>query len=124
VAFEQMHVFDAAEVAIERGREDDDGDVGATAAEERGYFGAELACSEVVVENRDVDVVEEVGGFFDGGGGKALVSMLAQNGSAEVEIRGLVVEQQNTHRMRASARHSMNHASDAVGRLNHGYELI
>ena len=59
VALEEMHVFDAAEVAVERGGEDDDGDVGAAAAQESGDFGAELAGAEVVVEDGDVDVVEE-----------------------------------------------------------------
>ena len=91
-----MHVLDAAEVAVERGREDDDGDVRTAAAKKAGDFGAELARAKVVVEDGDVDVVEELGGLFDGGGGDALVAMLAQDGGAEVEVGGFVVEQQDT----------------------------
>ncbi len=88
-----MHVFDAAEVAVDGSRENDDGNVGTTAAEESGYFGAELAGSEVVVEDGDVDVVEEVGGLFDSGGGNGFVAVLAQDGGAKVEIGGLVIKQ-------------------------------
>ncbi len=61
VALEQVHVLDAAEAALERGGEDDDGDLGAAAAQLGGDFGAELAGAEVVVEDGDVDVVEELG---------------------------------------------------------------
>lgn len=67
------------------------------AAKQRGDFGAELTGSEMVVEYGDVDIVEEVSGFFDGGGGDALVAMLAQDDSAEMEVGGLVVEQQDAH---------------------------
>jgi hypothetical protein len=119
VAFEQVHVFNAAEVAIERCRENDDGNVRAAAAKESGYFSAELAGSEVVVEDRYVDLVEEVRCLFDGGSGEALIAVLAQNGGAEMEICGLVVEQENTHGLRVSVRHSMENAGDAVGRFNH-----
>ncbi len=103
VALEEMHVFDAAEVAVERGGEDDDGDVGAAAAKEGGDLGAELAGAEVVVEDGDVDAVEELGGLFDGGGGDALVAVLAEDGGAEVEIGGFVVEQEDAHRLSAGS---------------------
>ncbi len=119
MALEQVHVFDAAEVAVERGGEDDDGDVRAAAAKESGDFGAELAGAEVVVEDGDVDVVEELGGLFDGGGGDALVAVLAEDGGAEMEVGRLVVEQQDTYGLVARARHLVKHARDAVGRLNH-----
>jgi hypothetical protein len=119
-----MHVLNAAEVTVECCREDDDGNVWATAAKEGGNFGAELAGSEVIVKDGDIDIVEVVDGLFDSRGGQALIAMLTQDGGAEVEIGWLIVEQQNTHGLRVSARHSMNHASDAIGRLNHSYELI
>ncbi len=124
MAFEQVHVFDAAKVTIQRCGENDDGNVRAAAAEKRGDFGAELAGSEVVVEDSDVDIVEEVCGFFDSGGGDALIAMLTQDGGAEVEIGGFVVEQQNTHGLRVSVRHSMENAGDAVGRFNHVQRLF
>jgi hypothetical protein len=95
VALEEMHVLDAAEVLVEGCGEDDDGDVGATAAEERGDLGTELASAEVVVEDGDVDVVDEFGGLLDGGGGDALVAALAEDGGAEVQVGGLVVEQED-----------------------------
>src|SRR3984885_2751757 len=95
VAFEEMHVFDAAEEAVEGGGEDDDGDVRTTAAEERGDLGTELAGAQVVVENGDVDVVEELGGLLDGGGGDTLVAVLAEDGGAEVQVGWLVVEQEH-----------------------------
>jgi hypothetical protein len=119
VAFEEMHVFYAAEEAVERGGEDDDGNVGAAAAEKGSDFGAELACAEMIVEDRDVDVVEEFGGLFDGGGGEALVAMLAQDGGAEMEIGGLIVEQQDADRLIARARHEVRDTRYAVGRLYH-----
>jgi hypothetical protein len=119
VALEQVHVFDAAEVAVEGGGEDDDGDVGAAAAKESCDLGAELAGSEMVVEDGYVDVVEELGGFFNGGGRDALVSVLAEDCGAEMEIVRFVVQQQNTYGLVARARHLVKDARDAVGRLNH-----
>jgi hypothetical protein len=119
VAFEEMHVFDAAEEAVERGGEDDDGNVGAAAAEEGSYFGAELACSEMIVEDCDVDFVEELGGLFDGGCGEALVAVLTQDCGAEMEVAGLVVKQQDSDWLIASARHEVRDARYAVGRLDH-----
>jgi hypothetical protein len=97
VAFEEVHVLDAAEVAVERGGENDDGDMGAATAKQSSDLGAELAGSEVIVEDRDIDVVEEVGGLFDGGGGDALVAMLAQDRGAEMEIGRFVVEEKDAH---------------------------
>jgi hypothetical protein len=91
VAFEEMHVFDAAKESVEGGREDDDGDVRASAAKERGDFSAKLSGAEMVVEDGDVDVVEELDGLFDGGSGDALIAVLAEDGGAEVEVAGLVV---------------------------------
>ncbi len=55
VALEQMHVRGAAELMVERGREDDDGDLGPAGAQAGGDGGAELAGAEVVVEHGDVD---------------------------------------------------------------------
>ena len=77
-----MHVFYAAEVAVEGGGEDDDRDMGAAAAQAGGDFGAELAGAQVVVEDRDVNVMEELSSFFYGGSGYALVAMLAEYCSA------------------------------------------
>jgi hypothetical protein len=119
MALEEVHVFDAAEEAIEGGGEDDDGDVRAAAAKEGRNFGAELACAEVIVEDGDVYVVEELGGFFDGGGGDALVAVLAEDGGAEVKIGGFVVEQQDTDWLSSLVRHLVKNARYAVGRLNH-----
>jgi hypothetical protein len=97
VAFEEVHVFDTSEEAVERGGEDDDGNVGAAAAKERGDFGAKLAGAEVVVEDGDVDVVEELDGLVNAGGRDTLITMLAKDGGAEMEIGGFVVEQKNSH---------------------------
>ena len=97
VAFEQVHVFGAAEETLERGGEDDDGDVGTAAAQQAGDFGAELPGAEMVVEDSDVDVVEELGCLFDGRGGNAVVAVLTEDGRAEKEIVGVVVEQQDAN---------------------------
>src|ERR1700722_8273947 len=91
VALEQMHVFDSTEETVERGREDDNGDVGAAAAEQSGDLCTELAVAEVIVQDRDINVIEELGGLFDGGGGNALIAMLTKDGGAENEVVGLVV---------------------------------
>jgi hypothetical protein len=120
VAFEQMHVFYAAEESIERGGKDDDGDVRTAAAQEGGDLGAELTVAEVIVEDGDVDVVEEFGGFFDGGGGNALVAVLAKDGGAENEVVGFVVEKEDANGLGVPVRHEVKGAWDAVGRLNHG----
>jgi len=87
-----MHVFDAAEVTIERSGKDDDRDMRVLAAETVCDFGTELASSQMVVENGDIDVVEELDGLFDSGGGNALIAMLAENGGSEVQIGWFVVE--------------------------------
>jgi hypothetical protein len=115
-----MHVFDPAEEAVEGGRENDDGNVGAAATEEGGDFGAELAGTKVIIEDSDVDVVEELGGFLDGGGGDALVSMLAEDSRAEMQVIGLVVEKENAYGWCLAVRHLVQGAGYAIGRLNHG----
>jgi hypothetical protein len=59
-----MHVFDAAEVSIDGGGEDDDGDVGSSTAEKSAGLGAELSCAEMVVENRYIDLIELFGRWW------------------------------------------------------------
>jgi hypothetical protein len=115
-----MHVFDPAEEAVQRGGEDDDRNVGTAATEEGGDFGAELSGAEVIVEDSDVDVVEEFGCLFDGGGGYALVSMLAEDSRAEMQVIGLVVEKENAYGWCLAVRHLVQGAGYAIGRLNHG----
>jgi hypothetical protein len=61
------------------------------------YLSAELASSKVIIEDRDVDIVEELGGLFDGGGWDALVAMLAEDGSAEVQVGWFIVQQEHAH---------------------------
>ena len=121
MALEEMHVFDTAEVAVEGGGEDDDGDVGAASTKKGGHLGAKLAGAKVVVEDRDVNTVEEVGGFFDGGCGDALVAVLAKDGSAEVEIIGFVVEQKNAHWLRVRVGHQVKGGRRALRRLHHSH---
>jgi hypothetical protein len=115
-----VHVLNAAEEAVEGSGEDDDGNVGAAAAKKRGDFGAELAGAEMIVEDGDVDVVEMLDGLIDGGGGNTLVSVLAEDGGAEVEIAGFVIEQENAHGLWVRVGHEMEAVGDALGRLNHG----
>ena len=99
MAFQQLHVevlvVRAAEAAVERGGHDDDGDFGAALAQLDGDLGAELAGAQVVVEYRDVDAVERGVGLLDGGGGDRGVAVLAQDGAAQVQVDGIVIEQQN-----------------------------
>src|ERR1700733_11879203 len=119
VAFEEMHVFNAAEVAVERGGEDDDGHVRTAAADERGDLGAELASAEGVIEDCDVDVVEELSGLLDGGGGDALVTVLAEDGGAEVQVGGLVVEQEDADRLNGRSLRARRCTGEIVWRFNH-----
>jgi hypothetical protein len=109
-----VHVLYAAEVAVEGGGEDDDWDVGAASTQAGGDFGAELAGAEVVVEDRNVNVVKKLGGFFDGGGGNALVTVLAKDGGAKVKVGWFVVEQKD-----ADGGGTAGHTSAGVGRLDH-----
>jgi hypothetical protein len=119
VALEEMHVLDAAEVAVEGGGEDDDGNVRAAAAEEGGDLGTELAGAEVIVEDGDVDGVEELGGLLDGGGRDAFVAVLTEDGGAEVQIGGLVVEQEDADRLNGrSVREGR--GAGKVGGFSHG----
>jgi hypothetical protein len=124
VALEQMHVFNTTEETVERGREDDDGDVRAAAPEQSGDLGAKLTVAEVIVQDGDVDVIEELSSLFDGGGRNALVAMLTKDGGAENEVVGLVIKEQDTYRLGVPVRHEVKGAWDAVGRLNHGLTSI
>ena len=90
-----MHVFNSAEVAIESGGEDDDGDVRAAATKKTCNLGTELAGSEVEVEDGYVGVVEEFYGFFNGRGRETLVAVLAEDCCAEMQVCGLIIEQEN-----------------------------
>jgi hypothetical protein len=119
-----MHVFDTTEETVQRGREDDDGYVRAAAAEQSGDLCAKLAVAEVIVEDGDVDVIEELGSLFDGGGGNALVAMLTKDGGAENQVVGLVVKEQDAYWLGVPVRHEVKGAWDAVGRLNHGLTSI
>jgi hypothetical protein len=118
VALEEMHVFDAAEEAVEGSGEDDDGDVRTAAAEEGSDLGTELAGAEMVVEDGDVDGIEELGGFLDGGGGDTLVAVLAEDGGAEMQVGGLVVEQKDADRLNRRSR-GLREGAGEVGRFSH-----
>jgi hypothetical protein len=114
-----MHIFDTAEEPIEGGRENNDRDVGAAAAKERGDFCPKLACAEVVIQYGDVDLIEEFGRLFDSCGGNTLVAVLAKDGRAEMEVTGLVVEQENANRLRVWIRHQEKRGLGGLGRLDH-----
>jgi hypothetical protein len=120
VAFEEVHVLDAAEVLVEGGGEDDDGDVWAAAAEKGGDLGAELACAEVVVEDGYVDVVEEFGCLFDAGCRDTLIAALTEDGGAQVEIDGLVIEEKDADGL-GVALHLERVVRNGFGRLKHGF---
>jgi hypothetical protein len=60
-------------------------------------FCAELSGAEVVVEHGDVDVVEDLGCLLNGGGWDAVVSVLAQDGSSEMQVGRFVVEQKDAN---------------------------
>jgi len=96
-----MHVLDPAETPLQGGGHDDDGNLGAAFAKLGGYLSAELAGAEMVVEDRDVDLVEELGSLFNSGGGDRAVTVLAEDGPPKVEINGVVVKQQDANTRRA-----------------------
>ena len=52
----------------------------------------------MVVEDGDVDAVEVLVGLLDGGGGDALVAVLAQDGGTEMKVCRVIVEQQDANR--------------------------
>jgi hypothetical protein len=97
IALEKMHVFDTAKVAVESGRENDDGDVGMTASKVGCYIGAKLSCSQVIVEDGNINFVEELGGFFDGGGWNALVAVLAEDGGPQMQVGWLIIQQEHAN---------------------------
>src|SRR5271165_6684127 len=92
-----MHVGDAAELALQRCRQNDDGDLRTLAAKCLGYVCAELAGAEMVVEHRDVNGVQLGLGLFGGTSRDYLVSLLAQDGRAQNEVLFAVVEQQDAN---------------------------
>ncbi len=124
VAFEEMHVLDAAKVLVEGSGEDDDGDMRAASADERGDLGAELACAEMVVEDSYVDVVREFSGLFDAGGGDALIAALAEDGGAEVKIDGFVVEQEDADGLDIGGLHLKRVVRSNFRRLKHGFPQL
>jgi hypothetical protein len=97
VALEKMHVLGASEVALERSGEDDDGDVRAAAAEVGGDLGPELPGAEMIIEDRDIDIVKDLGCLLNGGGRDALIAVLAKDGSAEMQVGRLVVQKEDTN---------------------------
>jgi len=97
VALEQMHVFGATEEAVECCGENDDGNVGTAAAQKIGNFGAELSSPEMVVKHGYIRAVEEFSRLFDGGGGKAVITVLPQDGRAEEEIIRFIVQQKDAN---------------------------
>jgi hypothetical protein len=101
MALEEVHVLDSAEVSLERGRHDNDGNLRASAAKLGGDFCAELAGAEVVVEHGDIDLVEELVGFFDSGSHEGVIAVLAKDCGAEMQVDGIVVEQQDGYARRA-----------------------
>src|SRR5271165_3595243 len=101
-----MHVGDAAKLALQCRRQNDDGDMRAFAAKCLGYVSAELAGAEMVVEHRDVNGVQLGLGLLGGTSRDYLVSLLAQDSGAQNEVFFAVIEQQdanrrNRYRMRA-----------------------
>jgi hypothetical protein len=95
VPLEQVHILGPAEVTLQGCRQDDDWNLGAVTTKVRGDLGAEPTRAKVVIEHGNVDMVEGLGGFLDCGGGNATITVLAQNSGSEVQIRRLVIEQQN-----------------------------
>ena len=96
---QQMHVFHTAEVPVERSRKNNDRNMRPTAPKQSRNLSAELARSKVIIEHRDIDIVEELRRLLDRRGRNTLVAVLAQNRSSKMKIRRLVVEQQHPHRL-------------------------
>ncbi len=92
MALQQMHIFHATEVPVQRRRKNNDRNMRASATKKSGDLSAKLASSEVVVEHGDVDFIEELRGLLDRGGRDTLIAVLAQNGRAKMQISRLVVE--------------------------------
>ena len=101
VALEQVHVLDSAEAAVQGSGHDDDGYLGTALAQLGGDCCAELAGSEVVVEDGDVNLIQEPICFLDRGGGESCIAMLAEDCAAQVKVHGVVVEQQDCNDRRA-----------------------
>lgn len=93
VSLEQVHVFDTAEASFEGGGEDDDGHLRALLAERCGDLSAKFACSQVVIEYGDIDLVEEGLRLFDGSGSLGMIAEFAQDGRAQQEVFRVVIEQ-------------------------------
>ena len=90
-----MHVGDAAELALQRRRQNDDRDLGTFAAQRLGNVGPEFACAQVVIENGNIDTVQLGFSLFDGAGGHYLVALLPKYGRAQHQVVFAIVQQQH-----------------------------
>ena len=98
MTFEQVHIGDTAELALESGRQHNDRNLRTVPAKRFCDRGAELSGAKVVVEHRDIDFVQLGLGLLDGIRGDDLVALLAKNRRAKDEILLAIIEQKYPNR--------------------------
>src|SRR5215510_8668571 len=98
-----MHVLDSAEASLERGRQNDDRNLRTLLAQAVSDLRAKLSCAQMVVEHRDVDIVQPRLSFFNRARSDCLIAVLAQNSCAQKQIVSPVVEKQDTYWAAAAA---------------------
>jgi hypothetical protein len=83
-----------------------------------------LAGAQVVIEDGDIDGIEVLHRFLDGGGWETLVAVLAEDGGAEVEIVDFVVEEEDPDVPLAVGGCGTGWDGDLVGWLAHEVPFI
>ena len=99
VTFEQVHVFHPTEAPLQGGGKNNDRHFRPAPAKDTGHFRTELTCSQMVVEDSDIDFVEQLLRLGDGAGGIGQVTVLTQYGGAKQQVFRIIIEQQHTNRI-------------------------
>src|SRR5579871_544260 len=94
VAFQQVHVFNPAELPFECGRENDNGNLRALVPKRLRDFRAEFPRAQMVVENGYIDVFQVNFSFFDRSAGDCFITLPAKDSRAEDEVVLPVIQQQ------------------------------
>src|SRR5208282_2507188 len=93
-----MHVGNAAKLALQGCRQDDDRDPRTLAPQRLSYVTSELTGSEMVVEHCDINHVQLGFSFLDRAGRDHLVSLLTQDSRTQNQVLLAVIEQQDANR--------------------------
>src|SRR5260370_14724276 len=103
VSLKQMHVFNAPELALQRGGKNDNRDLGTRLSQLFGYVSPEFPRTQMVVEHGNINCLELLFGGFDGRGSQHLVTFFTQDRGPQNQVFFAIVEQKYANRSFALA---------------------